>query len=83
MRGVGRPESLARFGSLALFSSAVTFAVSMHALQQVLVFLVALASLCPLAAAGADAGDVLAVLISVVIAMVLLCAFLGWYSRRM
>lgn len=56
--------------------------VIMHPLQQILVFLVALASLCPLATAGADAGDVLAVIISIVIAMVLLCAFLGWYSRR-
>lgn len=80
---MGRAQYLARLRLLALFSSADTPAVNMHALQQVLVFLVALASLCPLAAAGADAGDVLAVLISVVIAMVLLCAFLGWYSRRM
>jgi len=54
----------------------------MVSIEQVLVFLVALASLTPLTTAGANAGDVLAVLISVALAFVLLCAFLGWWSRR-
>jgi len=33
-------------------------------------------------AAAADAGDVIAALLGTFLALVVICAFLGWYSRR-
>jgi len=33
-------------------------------------------------AAAADAGDVIAALLGTFLSLVIICAFLGWYSRR-
>jgi len=45
-----------------------------------LIFLVALFS--QFQVVSADAGDIIAILLGVIIAIVGFCAFLGWWSRR-
>ena len=47
-----------------------------------LIFVISLLSSFSPVSAGPDAGNVLAGLIGMVLGIVLICSFLGWWSRR-